>query len=166
MRASFYNSADEGVAAFIIGLFYGDVEELKEILEPLLVLPRAEADFEYTTFLNAIKKIGAIYPTSEKFKSTGRFADRIYSKHELLKLASSLQEKPIGSVYAAVSFYGLGRAVKDKGKHETAFFCGGALGSWLGTFFWGLFGWIGVCGIGITFQIIAATIHIWGVKRR
>jgi UDP-N-acetylenolpyruvoylglucosamine reductase len=122
MRASFYNSADEGVAAFIIGLFYGDVEELKEILEPLLVLPRAEADFEYTTFLNAIKKIEAIYPTSEKFKSTGRFADRIYSKHELLKLASSLQEKPIGSVYAAVSFYGLGGAVKDKGKHETAFY--------------------------------------------
>jgi len=48
----------------------------------------------------------------------------------------------------------------------TFYFCGGALGSWLGTFFWGLFGWIGVCGIGITFQIIAATIHIWGVKRR
>jgi len=55
---------------------------------------------------------------------------------------------------------------RNNAVYMTFYFCGGALGSWLGTFFWGLFGWIGVCGIGITFQIIAATIHIWGVKRR
>lgn len=122
MRASFYNSKDEGVAAFIIGLFYGDVEELKKILEPLLVLQKAESDFEYTTFLNAIKKIEAIYPESEKFKSTGRFSDRIYSRCELLKLASSIQEKPKGSSYVAITFYGLGGAVKDKGNNETAFY--------------------------------------------
>lgn len=122
MRASFYNSRDEGVAAFIIGLFYGDVEELKKILKPLLVLPKAEGDFQYTTFLNAIREIESIYPDSEKFKSTGTFQDRIYSKCELLKLASSIQQKSIGSVYAAVTFYGLGGAVKDKGKHETAFY--------------------------------------------
>ncbi|WP_027634426.1 FAD-binding oxidoreductase [Clostridium hydrogeniformans] len=122
MRASFYNAEDEGVAAFFIGIFYGDIEELKEILEPLLVIPKAEAEFEYTTFLNAIKQVEAIYPDSQKFKSTGGFAYRIYSKCELLELALSIQRRPIGSVYAAVTFYGLGGAVKDKGKHETAFY--------------------------------------------
>ncbi|WP_175559928.1 FAD-dependent oxidoreductase [Clostridium uliginosum] len=122
MRTSFYNSEDEGVAAFIIGLFYGDIKELTKILKPLLVLPKAKSNFEYTTFINAIKKVEAIYPDSEKFKSTGRFENRIYSKGELLKLASSIQHKPIGSVYAAITFYGLGGAVKDKGKHETAFY--------------------------------------------
>lgn len=45
-------------------------------------------------------------------------------------------------------------------------FCGGALGSWLGTFLWGTFGWIGVCGAGVVFQTIAATIHILGIKHR
>ena len=122
MRASFYNSEEEGLAVFFIGLFYGEIEELKEILEPLLVLPKAEAKFEYTTFFKAIKMIGSIYPESEKFKTEGRFEDRIYSKCELLKLASSIREKPEGSVYAAVTFYGLGGAVKDKGKNETAFY--------------------------------------------
>jgi len=50
--------------------------------------------------------------------------------------------------------------------YMTFYFCGGALGSWLGTFFWGISGWIGVCSIGIIFQIIAVTIHILGIKHR
>ncbi|WP_234117489.1 MFS transporter [Clostridium hydrogenum] len=55
---------------------------------------------------------------------------------------------------------------RNNAVYMTFYFLGGALGSWLGTFFWGLFGWIGVCSIGITFQIVAATIHICGIKRR
>ncbi|MDT8718608.1 MFS transporter [Clostridium sp. 19966] len=46
------------------------------------------------------------------------------------------------------------------------YFCGGALGSFLGTFFWGLLGWSGVCICGILFQAIAATIHIYGIRHR
>lgn len=122
MRASFYNSEEEGVAAYFIGLFYGEIDELKEILKPLLELPKAQPNFQYTTFLNAIKEVEAGYPESEKFKSAGRFQDRVYSKDQLLKLSSLIQEKPKGSVYAAVTFYGLGGAVKDKGKDETAFY--------------------------------------------
>jgi predicted MFS family arabinose efflux permease len=44
------------------------------------------------------------------------------------------------------------------------YFCGGALGSLLGTLSWGLFGWTGVCIIGINFQMIAATIHIVSIR--
>jgi len=55
---------------------------------------------------------------------------------------------------------------RNNAVYMTFYFCGGALGSLLGTFFWGLFGWTGVCVVGIIFQIIAATIHIFGIKRR
>lgn len=44
------------------------------------------------------------------------------------------------------------------------YFGGGALGSLLGSFFWGLFGWVGVCAVGLVFQIIAAIVHILGAK--
>lgn len=50
--------------------------------------------------------------------------------------------------------------------YMTFYFCGGALGSLLGTFLWGLFGWIGVCIIGIIFQIIAASTHVLSMRRR
>lgn len=55
---------------------------------------------------------------------------------------------------------------RNNAVYMTFYFCGGALGSWLGTFFLGIFGWIGVCGVGITFQIIAVAIHILAIKRR
>lgn len=55
---------------------------------------------------------------------------------------------------------------RNNAVYMTFYFCGGALGSLLGTFFWGLFGWTGVCVIGIIFQIIAAIIHFWGGKRK
>lgn len=43
-------------------------------------------------------------------------------RQELIKLVATIEERPIGSVYAVVTFYGLGGAVKDKGKYETAFY--------------------------------------------
>jgi hypothetical protein len=46
------------------------------------------------------------------------------------------------------------------------YFCGGALGSLLGTFSWGLFGWTDVCICGIILQIIVAIIYLWGIQRR
>lgn len=39
------------------------------------------------------------------------------------------------------------------------YFVGGALGSFLGSYFWGLFGWTGVCALGVAFQGIAAAAH-------
>lgn len=53
---------------------------------------------------------------------------------------------------------------RNNAVYMTFYFCGGALGSFLGTLFWGIWGWSGVCGIGIIFQVIAATIHILGKK--
>lgn len=46
------------------------------------------------------------------------------------------------------------------------YFIGGAVGSFLGSYFWGLFGWTGVCAVGIVFQIIAAVTHIIGTRRK
>ncbi|MGL5381580.1 FAD-binding protein [Clostridium sp.] len=122
MRASFYNSVDEGVASYIFGLFYGNKEEIEDILKDFLVLPKAESNFKYTTFIEAIREVENGYPSSEKFKSTGRFSDRIYNYNELIDMAKIISVRPQGSVFVGITFYGLGGAVKDKGKEETAFY--------------------------------------------
>lgn len=46
------------------------------------------------------------------------------------------------------------------------YFIGGALGSFLGSYFWGLFGWTGVCALGVAFQIIAVIAHFSGFKQK
>jgi len=55
---------------------------------------------------------------------------------------------------------------RNNAVYMTFYFCGGALGSLIGTFLWGLLGWTGVCIAGIIFQIIAAAIHILGIKHK
>lgn len=122
IRASFYNSKEEGVAAYLSGLFYGTSKEAEEILQPLLQLPKAQGSFQYLSFIDAIRQVMASYPDSEMFKSTGCFATRIYTIEELLQLTKGLQKVAEGSVFAAVTFYGLGGAVKDTRKEETAFY--------------------------------------------
>lgn len=122
LRASFYNSYVEGKGIDIAGLFYGKEKEIKKILKQFLRVPNAQYLFRYTTFLEAISIIEELYPASEKFKSTGAFSNRMYTKDELYNLAGVVNSRPQGSVFTAVTFYGLGGAVKDKSNKETAFY--------------------------------------------
>lgn len=46
----------------------------------------------------------------------------MYSKNELLNLAGLINSRPNGSIFTGITFYGLGGAVKDVGKKETAFY--------------------------------------------
>jgi predicted MFS family arabinose efflux permease len=48
---------------------------------------------------------------------------------------------------------------RNNAVYMVSYFCGGAVGSLLGPFCWGMFGWSGVCAVGMTFQIIAMTVH-------
>ncbi|MGL5152494.1 MAG: FAD-dependent oxidoreductase [Clostridium sp.] len=122
MRCSFRNIIDEGLSCYIFGLFYGAPEELEEILSPLISLDGADITFEYCSFLKAIKKIGSIYNDSEMFKSTGTFANRLYTPEEIYALLSPLEMPPLGSTFAAITLYGLGGAVSDISSCDTAFY--------------------------------------------
>lgn len=122
MRGSFYNSINEGIAVYLTGLFYGNEEELKDILKPLADISGSNLTMEYITFLEAITKIQDGYPPYEKFKSTGRFVNRIYSRNQLINISKLIQARPEGSVFTAITFYGLGGAVSDVKSDETAFY--------------------------------------------
>jgi predicted MFS family arabinose efflux permease len=45
-------------------------------------------------------------------------------------------------------------------------FAGGATGSILGSFGWGLFGWHGVCAVGLMLLAVAAAVHVTGGRRK
>lgn len=53
---------------------------------------------------------------------------------------------------------------RNNGVYMAFYFIGGAIGSFLGSYFWGLSGWTGVCILGVGFQIIAALTHFLGNK--
>ncbi|WP_312433326.1 MFS transporter [Lacrimispora sp.] len=53
---------------------------------------------------------------------------------------------------------------RNNGLYMAFYFIGGAIGSFLGSYLWGLFGWTGVCILGITFQVIAVVTHFFENK--
>lgn len=47
-----------------------------------------------------------------------------------------------------------------------SYFIGGAVGSFLGTLCWQYFGWYGVCGVGLTSQLLAIVMHFIVYRRK
>ncbi len=122
LQASVYHAEDEGYAVYSRGIFYGTAEEAEEAVAQLSDLPGCEASFEQTTFYDAIRQIGAVYPESEKFKSTGRFVVRPLESPEINRLVALMRDYPEGSVYASLSLYALGGRVADVCPNATAFY--------------------------------------------
>ena len=92
------------------------------IFEPFKRIPSfGEFSLDYTTVLDANRKIQDSHPDYEKYKSSGRFVSRDYSEKEIKEIIELVDDRAEGAYYAAVSFYGLGGAVRDKSNEDTAF---------------------------------------------
>ena len=121
LKTAIYNSKDKGIGVKITGLFYGHKEEANEILLPFKLPTRVNFNLSYMRVLEANRKIEYSHPPYEKYKSTGRFVFRDYDNCEIEKLIDIVSNRAEGAYYTAISFYGLGGAVKDVHKNSSAF---------------------------------------------
>lgn len=122
LNASLYHSPEEGMGIYGRGLYFGSVQAARLLLEPFAKIKGMEFLLQERTFLEAMREIQSSYPDSEKFKSTGRFADRKYDKKELEDIVGLLKHRALGSVYAAVTVYAMGGKIKKIHKDATAFY--------------------------------------------
>ncbi|MDU1313784.1 MAG: FAD-binding oxidoreductase [Clostridium septicum] len=122
-KMGIYNSKEKGRGVRITGLFYGTKEEANIILSPFRNLSKiSDFDLEYITVLEANRRIQDSHPPYEKYKSTGRFVYKDYTKEEIIDIVNLVKDREEGSIYAAVSFYGLGGVISNKDKVNTAFY--------------------------------------------
>ncbi|MGL5152689.1 MAG: FAD-binding protein [Clostridium sp.] len=122
MKISNYNSNDKGRGVRIIGVFYGEKDECINLLNPFKhIVKNTTITLEYMDISEINREIQDSHPDYEHYKSTGRFLDRILSKDELRSIISIVDNnRPTGSIYTAVSFYGLGGKVKELTEEEGA----------------------------------------------
>lgn len=123
MRAGIYNTLENGMYIYAIGICYKDPIETMKLLQPFYQIQGASINFKYLPFLDATQEVGKIYPDYEYFKSTGRFSDRCYSTEEIGEILSIVNsKKPEGSILTSVNMYGLGGKVSDVNRFDTAFY--------------------------------------------
>ena len=120
LKMAMYNSETKGKGVKLTGLFYGSKEEAQDLLS--LFQDATDFDFDYMTVLQANREIQDSHPEFEMYRSGGRFIHRDYSADELLTLLDLSDERAQGSLYTAITFYGLGGAIADIEKDETAFY--------------------------------------------
>ena len=120
LKMAMYNSETKGKGVKLTGLFYGSKEEAQDLLS--LFQDATDFDFYYMTVLQANREIQDSHPEFEMYRSGGRFIHRDYSADELLTMLDLIDERAQGSLYTAITFYGLGGAIADIEKDETAFY--------------------------------------------
>ncbi|MGG7176666.1 FAD-binding oxidoreductase [Clostridium paraputrificum] len=115
MKMGIYNSKEKGKGIKMAGLFYGDNYEAKKLLEPFKnAVSKIDISLEYMSVLEANRAIQDSHPDYEKYKSSGRFVYRDYSREEIEQIINLVDNRAEGAVYTAISFYGLGGAVSDQ----------------------------------------------------
>ena len=124
-RANFkmviYNSETKGKGIKLTGLFYGNKEEAKKVVEPFKKIPSSGVySLEELSILEANTKIQDSHPDYEKYKSAGRVTYRDFSEEEINNLILLVDNRAEGATYAAVSFYGLGGSIKENNNIDTA----------------------------------------------
>ncbi|HWR43944.1 FAD-binding oxidoreductase [Sporomusa sp.] len=109
------------LGAWVNAFFYGTWEEARQLLQPLLDIPGLTFEnIKYIPFIDAVKRIAAIYPKREAFQVAGRFVQRHFSQEELEGLIDIIDIAP--SVQnSSIRVYSLGGAVRDIEADETAF---------------------------------------------
>ena len=120
LKMAMYNSETKGKGVKLTGLFYGSKEEAQDLLS--LFQDATDFDVYYMTVLQANREIQDSHPEFEMYRSGGRFIHRDYSADELLTMLDLIDERAQGSLYTAITFYGLGGAIADIEKDETAFY--------------------------------------------
>lgn len=117
-----YNSVDDELAMLVRGIFYGNEQEAKEIVDSFLTLKGVVFNIESMTFLEAVTIIGSSYPSYERFQSVSRFVLKDFTGAKITQLVNLIKERPKGSVFAGISMYALGGRVAEVGTDDTAFF--------------------------------------------
>jgi len=107
--------------AWVNAFFYGQVEEARQILEPLLSIPGITVEvIKYVPFIDAVKTIGAIYSKGEAFQAAGRFVQQQFTQSQLDKLIEIMDKAPSDS-NSSIRVYSLGGAVRDTEVNATSF---------------------------------------------
>ncbi|MGL4876362.1 MAG: FAD-binding protein, partial [Clostridium sp.] len=122
MKIAFYKDKVKGLGVKIIGIFYGDIANLNKALEKLVTLNEFENNSKSLSILNINRWIQDAHPDYEKYKSTGRFTKESYEKEDVFRILNILEKPNKGSVYTAISLYGLGKATCNKRSEDSFYY--------------------------------------------
>ncbi|MGL4992485.1 MAG: FAD-binding protein [Sarcina sp.] len=122
VKIAIYNSVENGKGIYMTGLFYGTKEEAKNVLNPFIgITDNEDLKLEEMSILDANNYIQDSHPDFEHYKSGGRFVYEDLKDDEIRNLVEFTETRPYGSIYVAVSLYGLGGEIDKYSNDDMAY---------------------------------------------
>lgn len=121
-KTAIYNSELNGTGIYMTGVFYGDEEDAKKVLKPFYNL---SADEEFILEEKSVWEVNNYiqdsHPDFEKYKSGGKFLYEKLSDEQIGELVDKVSVREEGSVYTAISFYGLGGNIDNYSNEDMSY---------------------------------------------
>ena len=108
LKMAMYNSETKGQGVRLTGIFYGTKEEADALLNQFN--DGTDYDLDYMSVLEANRAVQDSHPDFEKYRS------------ELKEMLHLIEVRAEGSLYTAITFYGVGGAVSDVSPQESAYY--------------------------------------------
>lgn len=122
LKMAIYNSKVDGIGVKFTGVFYGDKREANLAIMPIKNLEsNLNITMKYMSVFEVNEEIQNSHPDYESYKSGGRFVVRDYTREEIEEIIDLIAKPAEGSVYTAVSLYGLGGKVREVEADTSAF---------------------------------------------
>lgn len=126
-KTAIYNSKANGTGIYMTGIFYGTKQDAKKVLEPFYNLSsNEEFILEEKTVWEVNNYIQDTHPDFEKYKSGGRFLYDDLTDEQIGMLIDKANARQEGSIYTAISFYGLGGNIDNYSNSDMAYAYRGA----------------------------------------
>lgn len=121
-KLGMYHSKDKGRGMLLLGAYYGNAQEAHQIIAPFIQLGHEmEVSVNTMSVIEMNRWLQDAHPEYENYKSSGRFVNKELTIEEMHTILDTIEERPNGSIYAAISCYGMGGQMR-KGSHQDASF--------------------------------------------
>lgn len=121
-KLAIYNSKEKGKGMLLLGAYYGHAKEAHQIIAPFIQLGHEmKVSVNTMSVIEMNRWLQDAHPEYEKYKSSGRFVNKELTTKEMHTILDCIEERANGSIYAAISCYGMGGQMR-KGSHQDASF--------------------------------------------
>ncbi|MBE6022535.1 MAG: FAD-binding oxidoreductase [Cellulosilyticum sp.] len=121
-KLSIYHSKEKGRGMLLLGAYYGNAQEAHQIIAPFIQLGhQMEVSVKTMSVIEMNRWLQDAHPEYENYKSSGRFVNEELTTEQIHMLLDSIEERANGSIYAAISCYGMGGQMR-MGSHQDASF--------------------------------------------
>ncbi|MBP3888895.1 MAG: FAD-binding oxidoreductase [Cellulosilyticum sp.] len=122
-KLSLSYSKEKGRGILLLGAYYGEAKEAHQIIAPFVQLGRElYISVKTMSVIDMNRWLQDAHPDYEHYKSSGRFVTKALTEEQMNSALDCIEERAEGSVFMALSCYGMGGQMSRGSREDSSFY--------------------------------------------